>query len=307
MRSIQSYRSLLLLAAVTLAGCSSRTPVAVAPEPTLVPHRVIESSTGKATDFNGLVDRALEAEIVFFGEFHDDPGTHSLQRSLLEAVAARHGNVILALEMFERDVQPIMDAYLAGEITETEFLAQSRPWSNYATDYRPLIELAKERNIPVLAANVPRRIAAQVSRGGLDTLRALPEAERGMVARELLCPRDDYYDRFAATMRGHPGLTDPMIFRFYEAQCIKDETMAESVVEVLAARPGVLVIHMNGSFHSDYGSGVPERVLRRRPESKVLTLTGIPVEDPASAVPGDERARADYLLFTKRPPASSQK
>lgn len=306
MRSLHSYRSLVLLAAFALAGCSSRTAAPLPPGPAPVSYRVIESNSGAVTDFGKLVDQTVAAEIVFFGELHDDPGTHRLQLALLEAAAARHGNVVLALEMFERDVQPVMDAYLAGEITEQEFLEKSRPWPNYPTDYRPLIEFARERGIPVLAANVPRRIAAQVSRGGLDTLRALPEAERHFVARELHCPKDAYYDRFAATMQGHPGMTDEVVFRFYEAQCIKDETMAESVVELLIARPDVLVIHMNGSFHSDYGSGVPERVLRRRPGSRVLTLTGIPVEDPATAVPGDERARADYLLFTKRPPAPSR-
>lgn len=304
MRPFQPHRSLLLLTAISLAGCSSRGPALTTPEshPGLS-HRVVESRTGRALAFDALAARAAGAEVVFFGEQHDDPGTHLLQRELLEAVARRHGNVVLALEMIERDVQPVLDAYLAGGITEAEFLAQSRPWSNYATDYRPLIEFARERGLPVLAGNVPRRIAAQVSRGGLDTLDALPAADRGLVARELQCPRDGYYDRFAATMSGHPGMTDAMILRFYEAQCVKDETMAESIVELLAARPGALVIHMNGSFHSDYGDGVPVRLLRRRPESRVLTLTGIPVEAPGSAEPGADRERADYLLFTKRPPS----
>jgi len=305
MRSLHSYRSVVILSAVVLGACSSRSAGPAAPQPASADHRVVESSTGAVTDFRALVDRAVAAEVVFFGELHDDAGTHRLQRALLDAAAARRGDVVLALEMFERDVQPVLDAYLAGRITEAEFLEKSRPWPNYATDYRPLIELAKERGIPVLAANVPRRIAAQVSRGGLDTLQALPEADRAFVAREFQCPRDTYYDRFAATMSGHPGLTEAMIFRFYEAQCVKDETMAESVVELLKARPGALVIHMNGSFHSDYGSGVPERVRRRRPGSRILTLTGIPVADPANAVPGEERSRADFLLYTKRPQESA--
>lgn len=294
-------RSLLALIALTLAGCAPRAatlPPVAAPS---VSHRVVETRTGEATSFERLVGRALEADVVFFGEFHDDPGTHRLQLALLEAAAQRRPGVVLALEMFERDVQPALDAYLTGEINEEEFLARSRPWSNYNTDYRPLIEFAKERGIPVLAANVPRRIAARVSRGGLDTLSTLPDHERPYLASEIICPRDSYHERFAAEMQGHPGMTEAVVMRFYQAQCVKDETMAESITEWLSSHPDALVIHMNGYFHSDYGAGIPERVLRRRPGTKTLILTGIPVADPVRETPVDDPARAEYLLFTRRP------
>lgn len=302
MRFTTIYRSLLLSATLASMGCSAHGPAPAPPGPSAAPYRILDSGTGAPSSLESLAMSSAAAEVVFFGEFHDDPGTHHLELALFEAMAREDTEVVLALEMFERDVQPVLDSYLAGQISEQEFLASSRPWPNYQTDYRPLLELARERGIPVLATNVPRRLAAQVARGGLDTLAALPAAERSLVASEIECPRDDYFDRFSTTMRGHPGLGEEMIVRFYEAQCIKDETMAESISRVLEARPQAVVLHLNGSFHSDYHGGIPPRLLRRRPGTRVLTLTGVPVPDLAPESLEREPGRADFLLFTRRPP-----
>lgn len=75
-------------------------------------------------------------------------------------------DMILSMEMFERDVQSVMDKYLNDEITETEFINNSRPWENYQTDYKPLVEFAKEKDMYVLASNIPRRIANQYTKVG---------------------------------------------------------------------------------------------------------------------------------------------
>jgi uncharacterized iron-regulated protein len=293
---------LLILAALSAAACSSRAPARHLLEPAgmLAAHRVVESRTGAEIGFTALADRAAASELVFFGELHDDAGTHRLQLALLEALAERRDDVVLSLEMFERDVQPALDAYLAGQSTEAEFLAAARPWPNYATDYRPLVEFARVRGWPVLAANVPRPLAALVARGGLEVLDELPAAERALAASELSCPHDRYYERFVETMGTHPGMDEAMVLRFYQAQCVKDETMAESIAAAPGARTGALVVHMNGSFHSDYGDGVPARVKRRRPGARLLILSGIPVE-PGAALHAEDRERADYLLFTRRP------
>lgn len=299
------------LAPLATGACAARTPGLAPSQPevgrtagsaALAPHAVVEARTETPLAFTDLGEHAARAEVVYFGELHNDPGTHQLQLALLEEVARRRGDVVLSLEMFERDVQPLLTDYLAGRGTEAEFLAASRPWPNYATDYRPLVEFAKAHGWPVLAANVPRPLAALVARGGLDTLNTLPQRERALVAAELECPRDHYYERFKATMGEHPGMDETMLTRFYEAQCIKDETMAEAIASALDAHPGTLIVHMNGSFHSDYGDGVPARVARRRPESRALILTGIPVAEPTGArPPAEKRARADYLIFTRAP------
>src|SRR5205085_11907725 len=160
-----------------------------------------------------------------------------------EGLARRRSSIIVALEMFERDTQQALDNYLAGKMTEQEFLKISRPWPNYATDYRPLVELAKIRGWRVVAGNVPRKYASQVGRGGLSVIDKLPEDERAMIVAEVKAPNDDYYKKFAETMGAHPGATGEkkdeaeeraMMERFYQAQCVKDETMAESIAKSFA-------------------------------------------------------------------------
>ena len=107
------------------------------------------------------------------GEQHDDAVAHFLQLQIFKAAVEKYSKdrkVALSLEMFERDVQTVVDEYLKNLISETHFLASSRPWGNYKTDYRPLVELAKEKNLPVIAANAPRRYVNMVTRLGRDSL-----------------------------------------------------------------------------------------------------------------------------------------
>jgi uncharacterized iron-regulated protein len=280
---------------------------------------VIEASTGSPVSFQDVVARAAMADVVFFGEQHDDPETHFAEFALLEGIGRQRRSLILSLEMFERDVQPLLDDYLAGRMSEAEFLAGSRPWDRYATDYRGLVMLARARGWKVIAANVPRPIASAVSRRGLSALDTLSTASRAWAAASFSCPNDAYYARFAQAMSGHSAGGGPptandaaamvaMTQRFYEAQCVKDETMAESIVRALRATqypsssvPEVdgLVVHFNGAFHSDYGQGTAQRVSRRVPGVRRLIITAVPVADPWMASMGDHTGRADYVIFTR--------
>src|SRR5687768_8692080 len=212
---------------------------------------------GAEAAFADIVAQASRARVVFVGEQHDDPETHRAELALLDAIGRTGRPIILSLEMIERDVQPVLDDYLRGAVTEEVFLARSRPWPRYATDYRALVELAKERGWRVIAANVPRPIASSVGRAGLGVLDTLSGA-RPHFARDISCPRDAYYARFLNEMRSHgsgspqgDSLPTAMAERFYLAQCVKDETMAESIVEALRAAPrNAVVVHFNGAFHS---------------------------------------------------------
>lgn len=284
---------------------------AQAPASGYVPHRVHDPAAEAFIDFEALAARMAEHDVVLFGELHDDPGTHRLQLALLEGLARRGVDVLLSLEMFERDAQPLLDDYLAGRIEEEEFLEGARPWSNYDEDYRPLVEFARSRGWPVLAANVPRPLAASVAREGLAALDELAEDDRPLVARELDCPRDAYHERFAEAMSVHPMAEDPeeqdaIVWRYYEAQCVKDETMAESIVEALDSMPGRVIVHMTGSFHSDYGLGTTQRVGDRRPEARITTLTGIPVQDLDAPPVAENADRADFLIFTLAPKSEDE-
>jgi uncharacterized iron-regulated protein len=214
--------------------------------------------------------------------------------------------------MFERDVQGLLNDYLAGRTSEADFLAKSRPWDRYITDYRPMVELAKARGWPVVASNIPRPMASAVGRKALAALDTLTPVERTWAARDIQCPNDAYRARFMETMTGHgsggsapaPGDTLPtsVAARFYLAQCIKDETMAESIVEARQRTPGAIVVHYDGAFHSDYRQGTVDRVRRRMPGLKLVVISSVPVIDQGSATLADHKDRADFIIFTKRIP-----
>ncbi|MES2179418.1 MAG: ChaN family lipoprotein [Gemmatimonadota bacterium] len=296
-----------------LTGCVSAPIKRDAGSPPASSIRVHDSARNREVGFNALVAAAADADIVYFGEQHDDPETHFAEFALLEGIGRVKPRVIVSLEMFERDVQSMVDSYLAGRMSEAEFLAASRPWPQYATDYRPLVVLARARGWPVIAANVPRSIASAVSRKGLSALDTMPAATRAHAAKELACPHDRYYDLFAEQMKGHSAggvaasassdtATTAMTDRFYEAQCVKDETMGESIANALVAGgAGAIVVHFDGAFHSDYALGTAERARRRAPAAKSIVITAVPVADVATAAPGEQGRRADYLIFTKKP------
>lgn len=320
---IHRVRSLvsLFIAAGMISACTpgwtgvgtgpvtSAVPVSTAPRPLF---RVVESLTGATVPFSDVVARAAMADVVFFGEQHDDPETHFVEFALLEGIGRQRSQVVLSLEMFERDVQRPLDDYLAGQRSEAEFLAVARPWDRYATDYRALVLLARARGWRVIASNIPRPMASAVGRKGMSAFDTLSTTERAWAAATFSCPNDAYYQRFAREMTGHGSAGMPsagdaaamaaMTQRFYEAQCAKDETMAESIVAALN-RPGPprTVVHFNGAFHSDYRQGTAQRVSRRDPGARRLFLTAVPVPDPASALLEDHGARADYVIFTRAP------
>jgi uncharacterized iron-regulated protein len=275
-----------------------------------VPHRAYDARRNRFVDFETMVADLAKADIVFLGEQHDDPRTHRLQLAVIEGLDRRRdGAVVVSLEMFERDVQPAMDEYLAGTRTREAFLAASRPWPNNAADYQPLVDYARGNGWPVLAANIPRRLASVVSRRGLAAIDSLPAGDRALVAAELSCPRDDYWRRFEATMgdmSGHgmqmtPEEAKAMVWRFYESQCAKDETMAESIARAFEAH-GAPVVHMNGAFHSNYRLGTVSRVKRRLPGARIAVVSFVPVADLDRVNGKSRRKLGDWVVFTLETP-----
>lgn len=257
--------------------------------------------------------RLAHADVLFFGEQHDDSETHRAEYETLASIASLGRPVILSLEMFERDVQPALDDYLAGKTTEAEFLGRARPWPSYATAYRPLVELARAHHWPVIAANVPRPLASAVGRKGLVALDSLSATQRLTAARDNVCLIDDYHARFMDEMHAHStgsggaaeagdSLPTAMAERFYVAQCVKDETMAESIVRAKqAASRDAIVVHFTGAFHSDYSQGTVERVKRRAPSWNLVVISAVPVPDPSVAPIAPETGIADFVIFTKQP------
>ena len=305
-----------IVLAGALQSAAPSAPLALPALSSYVPVRVFDTKAGAFVDFEVMLASVAKADVIFVGEQHDDPNTHRLEAAILDGLRRRGVTVTLSLEMFERDVQAALDSYLSGALVEEEMVKTSRPWPRYATDYRPLIEAAKQRGWIVVAANVPRRLASAVAKSGQAAIAQLTESDRRLVARDLACPHDNYFERFAGTMTGHPGdsQTDKekqaMTERFYWAQCVKDETMAESIVSALeksaptAPKPGATagpVVHYNGAFHSDFGLGTAERVRRRAPKSRVSVISMLPVANLDALTPaGEDLKRGDYLVYTTK-------
>lgn len=273
--------------------------------PAYVPERVYDTRQQAFVDFEVMLASAAEADVIFVGEMHGDPNTHRLEAAILEGLHRRKVSPVVSLEMFERDTQAALDAYLAGRITEEEALKDARPWKGYATDYRPLVEMARAHGWPVIAANVPRPIAQRVAKEGRDIVDQLPEVDRARVARDLQCPLDTYFDRFAKSMGSHPAPNQSaeekqaMAERYYWSQCVKDETMAEAIAEAAARQESKRVVHYNGAFHSDFGLGTAERTKRRLPGTRVVIISILPVPDLDTLQPaGEDLQRADYLVYT---------
>ncbi|MCC6408438.1 MAG: ChaN family lipoprotein [Planctomycetes bacterium] len=271
---------------------------------------VHDGRTGEVLTLDALFDRLATADAVFLGETHLDETTHRFELATYQALAARRpGRVVLAMEMFERDVQPTLDAYLAGTLDEAGFLAKARPWSNYRTGYRPLIEHAKAIRAPVVASNFPAPLRAKLASEGLTALEKLSPEERRLAPAEFFPHRPEYWRRVDNAIRGHlammggmmggaPAPDDP---RLDDTQSLWDNSMGESCALALAAHPGSMVLHVNGGFHSEYWDGTVRQLLLRKPDAKVLTVAIDPSNNPstdgADGIGG--APRADFVVFAE--------
>lgn len=254
----------------------------------------------KSLSWPDFIARLAQNDVAFLGEQHGDPATHRLELATLQALhRTLDGSrpLVLSLEMFETDTQRWLDRFLAGRIGEVVFELATRPWPNYDRDYRPLIEYAKAHAIPVVAANVPRPIAASVARRGPAALDRLSAHDRQWVQTPDRYDRGEAWQRFDAVMRHHPGLQAEGRWRMYQAQSVKDATMARSIARTLElGHP--LVLHVQGRFHSDYRQGVPAYLARLRPQARMQVVTAIPVTPPA---PAQVPALADVVVYVQAP------
>ena len=291
------------------------TPAILTAQSSYVPQRVYDTDDKRFVDFEAMLVELAKADVVFVGEQHDDPNTHRLELAILEGLGRRRGGVIVSLEMFERDTQEPLEHFLMDHVSEEDFLKVARPWPRYATDYKPLVEY---RHVEGLAGAGGQRPQADCVRGVEVRVRRARRQERcrkEMVRagarvfnqRRLLQAvrgRDERASRPAGIASAQADAAKrEMTERFYFAQCLKDETMAESIARAHAGgvaggrRP--LVVHFNGSFHSDYGLGTAERAKRRMPGKRIVVLSLLPVKDLDGLSPsGDDRKRAAYLIYT---------
>ncbi|WP_368163684.1 ChaN family lipoprotein [Aeromonas sp. R6-2] len=268
-------RLLSLVLTALLAGCA--TPPS--PLPTLYDYRLQAGDT--PLSLTAATERLQGADIILVGELHSHPAVHLFQARLLAQLSLSPRALTLSMEQFSRADQAVVDAYLAGRIGESALMRAGHAWPNYQSDYRPLVEFAKARQMPVIAANAPKGLVSCIGEQGPAWLNTLPANHRRLVAAHLTLGEDGYRQRFMASL--HHGDNDSNARRF-AAQTAWDDTMAESMVTYLAAHPGRRIMHIAGNFHVEGGWGLASRIAARNPALKVALV--IPVSEPQSGANG---------------------
>lgn len=232
---------------------------------------VIFNEKGKKVSYKKLLKAAKSSDITFFGEYHNNPIIHWLQLELTEDLAQLKNNQLtLGFEMFEADQQPFLDAYLSGEIDEKQFTDSMRLWSNYKTDYKPLVQFAKEKSIACVASNIPRRIASLTFRKGKSALDSLAQSEYAF-----MCDKNYEVDYELSQYKAMLQMTSDHEKgkNFINAQAIKDATMARFINELWI--PNTTFIHFNGAYHTDFDQGIIWYLKKLRPNLSYTTIKTI--------------------------------
>lgn len=247
---------------------------------------------GKKARFKKMLDQSASADIVLFGELHNNPISHWVQYELTQQLYGRKdGKLILGAEMFEADNQLIIDEYFSGLIPERSFKAEARLWNNYDTDYKPLLEFARSQQIPFVATNIPRRYAGVVNRLGFEGLERLDETAKSWIA-PLPVPYDAELPAYKAmlNMGQMPGHANE---NFPKAQAIKDATMAWFILQNFI--PSHTFLHFHGTYHSNNYEGIYWYLNTYQPGLKMITIATV---EQSSLDKLDEKymGLADFIL-----------
>jgi len=250
---------------------------------------IVHVRTGRDVDRATLFDHLGRAQIVYVGETHDNPDCHRIQAEILRALAERHPDLVVGLEMVSRDQQSLLDDWTAGRRPEKEFARRwTELWHTGYRAYQEILTFAHERQIPLLALNAPQALVQAVARNGLDDL---PDELRRQLPREMDAEDPYHRAKTEAIFGGHAHVGD--IERFYPAQLLWDETMAETAADYLSHHPGSHLLILAGGYHVEEGVGIPRRLFRRVPVPYVTVLPYTPV------TPKDKQ---DRLMDVDLPP-----
>jgi uncharacterized iron-regulated protein len=250
---------------------------------------VIYKSNGKKASYKQMKALAFENQLVFFGEFHDNPISHWLQFELMVDLFAKHqSNLVLSFEMFEQDQQAILNDYLNGKLSDKQFKDSCRLWPNYETDYKPLLDFAKEKQLKVIAANIQRKYASLLfkkGRAALDTLSPLIKSQMAAVDFPVDTTLSQY--QVVKEMGAHMGAN------MVEAQAIKDATMAKFIL--VAMKNETRILHFNGSFHTDFKQGILWYIWKEKPETKIMTISTV-TQSNIYKLEKENSGKADFII-----------
>lgn len=289
--------SVLLLLIPPVLAEPSTSPVNPPVEAQIVSLRSQKTYTPEA-----ILQILAKADVVYLGETHDSEADHAAQLAILQTLDRLHPRLVIGMEMFQRPYQSVLDHYLAGKLTEAELQDRTQyqqrwgyPWEFYA----PILRLAKARQRPVIALNAPTEVTRKVARSGLSSLtlaerRFIPPTSA--IALEPASYREHIRRMYDEMHQGKGNHTS--FERFFQAQVLWDETMAERIAQVLQQQPGSLVVVMVGQGHLVSGYGIPGRVTRRLPSNSTLRQFSI-LLNPPPEIEQTQGAIADYFWYSR--------
>ncbi|WP_317171504.1 ChaN family lipoprotein [Flavobacterium sp. I3-2] len=251
----------------------------------------IYNSKGKKITFEKMVKELQKSDLILFGEFHDNSIVHWLQLKTIKALA-ENKPLILGMEMFERDNQVYLNDYLNGKLSDEDFGKSARLWNNYKTDYKPLVDFAKENKMEVIATNVPRKFASLLYKEGEEALLALNDEDKQWIA-PLPFPYDASLPAYVKMMDMFKD-SDHANPNFPKAQAIKDATMAYSIVQNF--KPNNLFVHFNGAYHSNDYEGIFWYVNKYNSDIKMTTISVLQKAN-INEISLTEKQLADYIII----------
>jgi uncharacterized iron-regulated protein len=259
-------------------------------------YKIYNTLTQKPATIADIVDKSSQADVLFFGEEHNDSTGHNLEYALFKGLTEKYsGHTALSMEMFQTDCQLILNEYLSDAIREKNLISDARAWPNY-TDYRPMIELARLNHLPVIAANAPSRYTNMVTRNGLASLQQLSAQAKSYIAP---LPIDTaigaYYDKFVKTMGGHAAMAGMQI---YQSQNLWDATMAWSIAQFFKSHPKFKILQLNGGFHSEEKLGIVAQLKKYVPNVRVLTIAAYTDDSFENPDWNKFKSMADYIILT---------
>lgn len=251
------------------------------------------SQKGKIAKYDKMIEDLAEADMVFFGEYHTNPISHWLQIEMAKSFyELKKDNLFFGAEMFENGNQLVLDEYLDGFYDEKKMIPEiTQMWGNYKTDYKPLVEFAKENKLRFIATNIPRRYASMINKKGMDALKKLSPEALAMIG-----PLEEHFDAsvYADIKDKMGGHIPPNMLNIQMAQASKDATMAHFSVENF--REGDLYFHMDGAYHSDNGRGIIWWVNKIQPGLNIKSITTVLVSEWDEMTDEEKASIANYTI-----------
>ncbi len=256
------------------------------------PAWVLYDGEGRKVSYAQMIRDLSGADMIFFGEEHNNPIAHWLEREVMVSLyQARGKDLMMGAEMIEADNQLILDEYLQGLIPAKKFEAEARLWKNYKTDYKPLVDFAHDSGLVFVADNIPRRYASIVAKKGFEGLEALSDEAKGYI-HPLPIPYDPEVKCYK-DMLSMKDVGSQVNENFPKAQAVKDATMAWFILKYW--KEGKIFLHFNGSYHSDHHLGIVWYLNQERPGLKVRTLSVVSQQDP-ERWDEENNGLADYVI-----------